>query len=159
MISRQTAVKPTGLDGVLPPILYPYTAERRDVLGNTSPEAREISRGQGFCTPRPERFPEGEARGKSRGPRGAKSPPEGNLKGRGGCISQCIPTRGSVRIQYHRYRRNTGNTKYWLLASKIYAILQKWYDMLYATNTANIITSTSFSNHIRERDKKKRPFL
>ena len=24
-------------------ILYPYTAERRDVLGNTSPEAREIS--------------------------------------------------------------------------------------------------------------------
>ena len=24
-------------------ILYPYTAERRDVLGNTSPEDREIS--------------------------------------------------------------------------------------------------------------------
>ena len=39
--------------------LYPYTAERRDVLGNTSPEAREISRGRGFCTPRPERLPEG----------------------------------------------------------------------------------------------------
>ena len=78
-------------------ILYPYTAERRDVLGNTSPEAREISRGRGFCTPRPERLPEGEARGQSRGPRGAKSPPEGNLEGRGGCISQCIPTRGSVR--------------------------------------------------------------
>ena len=43
--------------------MYPYTAERRDVLGNTSPEAREISRGRGFCTPRPERLPEGEARG------------------------------------------------------------------------------------------------
>ena len=56
-------------------LLYPYTAERRDVLGNTSPEAREISQG----------------------PRGAKSTPEGNLEGRGGCISQCIPTRGSVR--------------------------------------------------------------
>ena len=27
-------------------ILYPYTAERRDVLGNTSPEAREISWGR-----------------------------------------------------------------------------------------------------------------
>ena len=35
-----------------------------------------------------------------RGPRDfqrcAKSPPEGNLKGRRGCISQCIPIRGSV---------------------------------------------------------------
>ena len=41
-------------------VLYPYTAERRDVLGNTSPEAREISQGRGFCTPRPSRFPEGE---------------------------------------------------------------------------------------------------
>ena len=40
-------------------ILYPYTAERRDVLGNTSPEAREISQGRGFCTPRPERLAEG----------------------------------------------------------------------------------------------------
>ena len=29
--------------------------------------------------------------------RGAKSSPEGNLEGRGGCIFQCIPTRGSVR--------------------------------------------------------------
>ena len=37
------------------------------------------------------------ALGQSLGPRGAKSPPEGNLEGRGGCISQCIPTRGSVR--------------------------------------------------------------
>ena len=78
-------------------ILYPYTAERRDVLENTLPEAQEISQGRGFCTPRPERLPEGEARGQSRGPRGAKSPPEGNLEGRGGCIFQCIPTRGSVR--------------------------------------------------------------
>ena len=40
-------------------------------------------------------------RGQSRGPRGAKSPPEGNLEGRGGCISQCIPTRGSVRPFSH----------------------------------------------------------
>ena len=31
---------------------YPYTAERRDVMGNTSPEELEISRGWGFCTPR-----------------------------------------------------------------------------------------------------------
>ena len=61
------------------------------------PRPERFPKGRGFCTPRPERFPEGEARGKSRGPRGAKSPPEGNLKGRGGCISQCIPTRGSVR--------------------------------------------------------------
>ena len=38
----------------MPTILYPYTAERRDVLGNTSPEAREISRGRGFCTSRAE---------------------------------------------------------------------------------------------------------
>ena len=43
-----------------------------------------------FCSPRPERLPEGEARGQSRGSRGAKSPPEGNLEGRGGCITQCI---------------------------------------------------------------------
>ena len=78
-------------------VMYPYTAERRDVLENTLPEAQEISQGRGFCTPRPERLPEGEARGQSRGPRGAKSPPEGNLEGRGGCIFQCIPTRGSVR--------------------------------------------------------------
>ena len=35
-------------------VLYRCTAERRDVLGNASPEAREISRGRGFCTPRPE---------------------------------------------------------------------------------------------------------
>ena len=49
---------------------------------------------------RPERLPEGEARVQSRGPRGAKSPPEGNLEGRGGCISQYIPPLGSVRIQF-----------------------------------------------------------
>ena len=64
----------------------PYTAERRDVLENTLPEAQEISQGRGFCTPRPERLPEGEARGQSRGPRGAKSPPEGNLEGPGGYL-------------------------------------------------------------------------
>ena len=44
-------------------ILYPYTAVRRDVLGNTSPEAPEISWGRGFCTPRPERLPEGNLEG------------------------------------------------------------------------------------------------
>ena len=32
-------------------VLYPYTAERRDVLKNTLPEAQEISRGRRFCTP------------------------------------------------------------------------------------------------------------
>ena len=81
--------------------MSPYTDERRDVSENTPPEAREISRGRGFCTPRPERLPEGEARGQSRGPRGAKSPPEGNLEGRGGCIFRYIPTRGSVRTFSH----------------------------------------------------------
>ena len=35
------------------PILYPYTAERRNALGNTSTEDRKISRGWGFYTPRP----------------------------------------------------------------------------------------------------------
>ena len=85
-------------------ILYPYTAERRDVLENTLPEAQEISQGRGFCTPRPERLPEGEARGQSRGPRGAKSPHKGNLEGRGGCIFRYIPTRGSVRTFFHHYQ-------------------------------------------------------
>ena len=37
----------------------------------------------------------------SRGPRGAKSPPEGNLEGRGGCIFRYIPTRVSVRTFSH----------------------------------------------------------
>ena len=46
-------------------LLYPYTAERKDVLGNTSPEARDISQGRGFCT---------------RGPRDCpRAKPEGNL--------------------------------------------------------------------------------
>ena len=39
-------------------VLYPYTEERRDLLGNTSPEAQEIFRGRVFYTPRPERLPE-----------------------------------------------------------------------------------------------------
>ena len=30
----------------------PYTASSRDALENTLPEAREISQGRGFCTPR-----------------------------------------------------------------------------------------------------------
>ena len=82
----------------------PYTDERRDALENTPPSALEISLRRGFCTPRPERLPEGEARGQSRGPRGAKSPPEGNLEGRGGCIFRYIPTRGSVRTFFHHYQ-------------------------------------------------------
>jgi len=39
-------------------VMGPYTDERRDVLENTPPEAREISQRRGFCTPRPERLPE-----------------------------------------------------------------------------------------------------
>ena len=38
--------------------MYSYTAERRDVLGNTSPEAREISRG--VQNPRPREFSRAE---------------------------------------------------------------------------------------------------
>ena len=34
-----------------------YTAERRGVLGNTSPEDQEIFQGRGFCIPRPKRLP------------------------------------------------------------------------------------------------------
>ena len=78
---------------------WTYTASSRDALGNTSPSALEISLGRGFCTPRPSRFPSGFALGKSLGPRGAKSPPLGNLSGLGGCISQYTPPLGSVRIQ------------------------------------------------------------
>ena len=44
--------------------MYPYTAKRRDVLENTLPEAQEISQGRGFCTPRPERLPEGNLEGR-----------------------------------------------------------------------------------------------
>ena len=40
------------------------------------------------------------ALGQSLGPRGAKSPPLGNLLGLGGCIFRYIPPLGSVRIQY-----------------------------------------------------------
>ena len=61
------------------------------------PEGRDF-------TPRPERLPEGEAQGQSQGPRGAKSPPEGNLEGRGGCIFQCIPPLVSVRTFFHHYQ-------------------------------------------------------
>ena len=50
--------------------------------------------------PRPSRLPSGFALGQSLGPRGAKSPPLGNLLGLGGCIFQYIPPLGSVRIQY-----------------------------------------------------------
>ena len=87
--------------------LYQCSTKTRDGLGNPSPtpkisrdprdfprakpegnlegrgKSREISRGHGFCTPRPEGFPEGEARGKSRGSRGAKPMTKGNLEGGG----------------------------------------------------------------------------
>ena len=52
-------------------VMYPYTAERRDVLENTLPEAQEISQGRGFC-PRAISRAEGckiPTQGKSRGPR------------------------------------------------------------------------------------------
>ena len=55
-------------------VLNPHTAERRDVSENTPPEAKEISQGRGFCTPRPERLPVGEGRGQSRGLRGVYFP-------------------------------------------------------------------------------------
>ena len=78
----------------------PYTASSRDVSENTPPSALEISLVRGFCTPRPSRLPSGFALGQSLGPRGAKSPPLGNLLGLGGCIFRYIPPLGSVRIQY-----------------------------------------------------------
>ena len=78
----------------------PYTASSRDVSENTPPSALEISLVRGFCTPRPSRLPSGFALGQSLGPRGAKSPPLGNLVGLGECIFQYIPPLGSVRIQY-----------------------------------------------------------
>ena len=37
-------------------LLYPYTAERKGVLGNTSPEDRKFSQGRGFCALRPKRL-------------------------------------------------------------------------------------------------------
>ena len=49
-------------------------------------EDHNISRRQGFCTPRPERLPEGEAQGQSQGPRGAKFLHEGNLKVEEVCV-------------------------------------------------------------------------
>ena len=45
------------------------------------------------------RLPSGFALRQSLGPRGAKSPPLGNLLGLGGCIFRYIPPLGSVRIQ------------------------------------------------------------
>ena len=58
--------------------MYPYTAEMRDVLGNTSPEAREISRGPGMQNPHPREI----------------------WRGQGRFISQYIPTRGSAIVDH-----------------------------------------------------------
>ena len=49
---------------------------------------------------RPTRLPSDFALGQSLGPRGAKSPPLGNLLGLGGCIFRYIPPLGSVRIHH-----------------------------------------------------------
>ena len=68
----------------------PYTASSRDALENTPISALEIS--LGF------------ALGQSLGPRGAKSPPLGNLLGLGECIFQYTPPLGSVRIHSGRPR-------------------------------------------------------
>ena len=50
--------------------------------------------------------------------RGAKSPPKGNLKVREGCISQCIPPLGSVRIRIQYQYRLKGlhrvNPSHWI---------------------------------------------
>ena len=45
--------------------------------------------------------PQGKYQNNIHGPRGAKSPPSGNLSVLRGCISQYIPPLGSVRIHYH----------------------------------------------------------
>ena len=50
-----------GIGKSIPAAKYPEIKRSRG-----SREIREIFRGRGFCTPRPEGFPEGEARGKSR---------------------------------------------------------------------------------------------
>ena len=88
---------------------FPANSERMSVhclesgcIGNTPTSALEISLGWEFCTPRPSRLPSGFALGQSLGPRGAKSPPLGNLLGLGECIFQYIPPLGSVRIHYKR---------------------------------------------------------
>ena len=61
-------------------ILNLYTAERREVSENTPPEAQENYQGWGFCTPRPERLPEGEARGQSREPNLKRHEISNNMK-------------------------------------------------------------------------------
>ena len=69
-------------------------------IGNYAPLGPRDLPQHWFCTPRPSRLPSGFALGQSLGPRGAKSPPLGNLLGLGGCIFRYIPPLGSVRIQY-----------------------------------------------------------
>ena len=132
-------------------VLNPYTAERRDVSENTPPEAQEISQGRGFCTPRPERLPEGEARGQSRGPRGAKSPHKGNLEGRGGCIFRYIPTRGSVRTFFHHYQGTIDFVAWQQMALASVRLIHSTYALVLIESTfmllGTLITLDSLTMH------------
>ena len=74
--------------------MYLYTDKRREIHPRRT---ERFPRERGFRTLRPK----SEARGQSQRLRGAKSLPEGNLKVRGGCVSQYISPLGSVRIQYN----------------------------------------------------------
>ena len=56
-------------------------------IGNYAPRGPRDLPKYWFCTPRPERLPEGEARGQSRGPRGAKSMLRQISRSEGGVIS------------------------------------------------------------------------
>ena len=64
-------------------VLNPYTAERRDVLGNTSPEKRQVSRGRDFAR---QEF--------AQGPRVMYFPTQGSVRlfyGRRGCVPDIRP--------------------------------------------------------------------
>ena len=75
-------------------ILYPYTAERRDVLGNTFFEDQEISRGWG-----------GLVREIAWDPRGEKFPLEGNLS----VLGKVFPDASLLEAVYGHY-----NSDAWL---------------------------------------------
>ena len=63
------------------------------------------------------------ALGQSLGPRGAKSPPLGNLLGLGGCIFRYIPPLGSVRIQ------STHNFLLFFVESKFQFFCWNWAEV------------------------------